>query len=148
MPNQTSIPMRCRKFEARLEDYLDGASDAELDEHLLQCANCRAALENSRSWRETWLRQAWEPTGEPRPAFLAGVMAKIREEKAARGVDRGVLEPAGIHGVALIHVGGRLAPDPVRISGGICSAPGVARLLANRTELSASDFPQPPRRTL
>ena len=80
MFNKMRIPMRCRKFEARFEDYLEGTSDSELHEHLAQCADCRAALENSRLAGDL-IRQAWEPASEPRQAFLAGVLAKIREEK-------------------------------------------------------------------
>ena len=80
MFNKMRISMRCRTFESRFEDYLGGTADSELREHLTQCADCRAALENSRLAGDL-IRQAWEPAGEPRQEFLAGVLAKIREEK-------------------------------------------------------------------
>ena len=73
-------PAQCRKYEARLEDYLQGADDLELDEHLRHCVNCRSALENSRMGGQL-LRETWEPASEPQSAFLAGVMARIREQK-------------------------------------------------------------------
>jgi hypothetical protein len=72
--------MQCRRYEARLEDYLDGATDPELDKHLSQCANCRTALEDSRMAGK-WLRETWEPAGEPGNAFVAGVMVRIREKE-------------------------------------------------------------------
>ena len=38
----------CRKLEARLEDYLGGAPDPELEQHLAQCEAAAMALEDSR----------------------------------------------------------------------------------------------------
>jgi predicted anti-sigma-YlaC factor YlaD len=136
------IPMRCRKFEARFEDYLEGASDSELHEHLAQCAACRAALENSRLAGDL-IRQAWEPAREPRQAFLAGVLAKIREEKLRGESTEAFWSPLGflasrlsltaamlllVLSAYLVEFAPRRTPQPSRI----------------RTELSASDFPQPP----
>ena len=87
MFNKSNVPMRCRKFEARLEDYLGGAPDSELDDHLSQCADCRAALEDSRL-AGNLLREAWEPASEPSRAFLADVMARIRRKKRGRNRPR------------------------------------------------------------
>jgi hypothetical protein len=134
--------MRCRKFEARLEDYLDGASDAELDEHLTQCAGCQEALERSR-FAGDLIRQAWEPTSEARPAFLSGVMAKIQEEKMRAESTAAFWSPLEflasrlsltaallllVLSAYLVGFAPGRTPQPIRV----------------RTELSASDFPQPP----
>ena len=142
MFSKMRIPMRCRKFEARFEDYLEGTSDAELHEHITQCANCRAALENSRLAGDL-IRQAWEPASEPRQAFLAGVLAKIREEKLRSESTAAFWSPLEflasrlsltaamlllLLSAYLVEFAPRRAPQPSRI----------------RTELSAGDFPQPP----
>jgi predicted anti-sigma-YlaC factor YlaD len=133
----------CRKLEARLEDYLGGSSDSELQQHLAQCAACRLALENSRLAGDL-LRQAAEPLGEPRPAFLAGVMAKIREEKARAESLAAFWRP-------LEFLASRLALTAAVLLLALSTylvefAPGrnMAQV-PGRTELSASDFPQPPR---
>ena len=109
----------------------------------MRCADCRAALENSRLAGDL-IRQAWEPAGEPRPAFLAGVLAKIREEKMRAESPAAFWSPleflasrlsvtAAVLLLALsVYLVGfaprRIPPAP----------------MSNRTELSASDFPQPP----
>ena len=133
----------CRKYEARLEDCLQGADDIELSEHLRQCADCRAALENSRLGGEL-LREAWEPAGEPRSAFLAGVMARIREEKMRTESPAAFWNPLEFLAsrvsltaaallfalsVYLVGFAPRHVPTPLTSAG---------------TELSATDFPQPP----
>ncbi len=134
--------MRCRKFDARLEDYFEGSADSEVDEHLAHCSDCRAALDNSRLAGDL-LRQAWVPISEPRQEFRAGVWAKIREEQSraeSTAAFWGLIEllasrlalTAAILLVAasayLIEIAPRRIPRP----------------LANRSELSANDFPQPP----
>ena len=133
----------CRKYEARLEDCLQGADDIELSEHLRQCADCRAALENSRLGG-VLLREAWEPAGEPRSAFVAGVMARIREEKMRTESPAAFWNPleflasrvsltaaALLFAMAVYMVGfvPRYVTTPVNVPG---------------TELRAADFPQPP----
>lgn len=75
------IPMRCRKFEARLEDYFEGSADSEVNELLAHCSDCRAALDNSRIAGDL-LRQVWAPASESRQEFRAGVWSKIREEQS------------------------------------------------------------------
>jgi hypothetical protein len=136
-------PMQCRKFEARLEDYLVGASDSGLQQHLAECAACRAALEDSRL-AGNLLRQALEPSREPRPAFLAGVMAKIQEEKARAE------SPAAFWG-PLEFLASRLSLTAAVLLLALSAylvefAPhrNMAQI-PGQTELSASDFPQPPR---
>jgi hypothetical protein len=77
MFGRTRIPMGCRKYEARLEDYLGGIVDPELDEHLSRCVHCRAALEHARP-AGALVREAWEPAVEMSRDFVPGVMTRIR----------------------------------------------------------------------
>jgi len=79
MLGRTRIPMRCRKYESRLEDYLGGIVNPELDEHLSRCVHCRAALDQARP-AAALVREAWEPAGEMSRDLLPGVMARIRTE--------------------------------------------------------------------
>jgi hypothetical protein len=140
---RTATPMRCRKYEARLEDALQGVTDAGLQDHLHTCARCRAAIEDARL-ASSWLRQAWEPTGEAPSVFLTGVMARIRNE------EKRALSPAAFW-------------NPLEFLASRVSLTAAALLLALsvyliefsppravtpprhiRTELSATDFPQIP----
>jgi predicted anti-sigma-YlaC factor YlaD len=136
------IPMRCRKFEARLEDYLEGSSHSEVDEHLIHCPDCRAALEDSRLAGDL-LRGAWEPAGEPRQAFTAGVLTKIREEQSHA-------ESAAAFWRPLEFLTSRLSLTAAMLllALSVYVVEFVPRRTAppslNRTELSAGDFPQPP----
>jgi hypothetical protein len=140
--NKPNIPMRCRKFEARCEDYLGGAADSELDAHLTHCADCRTALEDSRL-AGNLLREAWEPTSEPSRAFLANVMARIHLEEARSKSPAAFWAPfeflasrlsltAAVLLLALSVYLVEFAPRRIALPTSI------------RTELSASDFPQPP----
>jgi hypothetical protein len=140
--NKMRIPTGCRKYEARLEDYLQGASDAELDEHLARCVDCSTALENSR-FAGDLIRQVWEPADEPRPALLAGVLAKIREEKMRAESPAAFWNPLEFLASRLSMTAAvLLLALSVYLVG---FAPKRASVpLLNRTELSASDFPQPP----
>ena len=80
MFDQPKMSGRCRKYEARFEDYLGGSPDAELREHLLQCADCRTALADARVAGDL-LRGARGPAVEPSPSFVAKVMFRIREQE-------------------------------------------------------------------
>jgi hypothetical protein len=140
--NKLNMAMRCRKFEARFEDYLGGAPDSELDDHLSRCADCRTALEDSRL-AGNLLREAWEPASEPSQAFLANVMARIRREEARAKSPAAFWAPLEFlasrlsltAAVVLLALSGYLVVftprQPVSLS-------------SIRTELSASDIPQPP----
>jgi hypothetical protein len=140
--NKSNVPQRCRKFEARLEDYLGGAPDIELDDHLTHCADCRTALEDSRL-AGNLLREAWEPASEPSRAFLANVMARIHQEEARAKspaafwtpfeflASRLSLTAAVILLVLSVYLV-EFAPRRIVLPASI------------RTELSANDFPQPP----
>jgi anti-sigma factor RsiW len=70
----------CTKYEAILEDYLDGALNSSdvtnAEQHLRDCANCRAALEQAAS--SVRLLRVAEPGDGPGPAFARTVMARIR----------------------------------------------------------------------
>jgi hypothetical protein len=134
--------MACRKFEAQLEDFLDGAQDSELTGHLAECAHCRGALDDSRL-AGTLLREAWEPASEPSQAFLVNVMARVRQEEARAKSPAAFWAPleflasrlsltAAVVLLALSVYLVEFAPQRNVILGSI------------RTELSASDFPQPP----
>jgi hypothetical protein len=141
--NKMRIPMACRKYEARLEDYLQGTSDSELDQHLARCAGCRAALENSR-FAGDLIRQAWEPVGQARQVFLAGVLAKIREEKIRAESPAAFWSPLEFLASRLsVTAAVVLLAMSIYLVGFAPQRP-PAQPLPNRTELSASDFPQPP----
>jgi len=142
MFNKTNLPTQCRKFEARFEDYLGGAPDPELDGHLGQCEDCCAALKDSRLAGDL-LREAWEPASEPSHAFLAGVMARIHEE-------RGRAESRAAFWAPLEFLASRLSLTAAMLLLALSAymvgfAPrGSAPSFLTRTELSASDIPQPP----
>ena len=144
MLSKSNLPMRCRKFESRFEDYLGGALDPELDAHLSECEACRAAVQDSRL-AGNLLRSAWEPASEPSHAFVAKVMATIRREEARAASPAAFWAP-------LEFLASRLSLTAAMLLLALSvymlefaprrSAPTAAP--SARTELSASDFPQPP----
>jgi hypothetical protein len=90
------------------------------------------------------LRDAWEPAGKPQSDFLAGVMARIREEKMRTESPAAFWNPLEFLAsrvsltaaallfalsVYLVGFAPRHVPTPLTSAG---------------TELSATDFPQPP----
>lgn len=142
MLNKSSIPTRCRTFAARFEDHLGGAPDLELDEHLNRCANCRAALEDARL-AGSLLREAWQPASEPSQAFLANVMGRIHQEEARVKSGAAFWAPFEFLASRLSLTAAVLL---LALSGYLVEfAPhrNVA-FTAVHTEISASDFPQPP----
>jgi predicted anti-sigma-YlaC factor YlaD len=140
--NKPNIQMGCRKFEARLEDYLGGAPDSELSDHLTRCADCRSALENSRLAGDL-LREAWEPASEPSQAFLANVMARIRQEEARAKSPAAFWAPFEFLASRL-----SLTAAVLLLALSVYLVEFTPRRIAPpdsiRTELSASDLPQPP----
>jgi hypothetical protein len=140
---QIGTAIRCRKYEARLEDCLQGANDTELSEHLRQCADCRAALENSRLGGQL-LREAWEPASEPRSAFLAGVMARIREEKMRTESPAAFWNPLEFLASRLSLTAAALLFVLAVYMVGYVPRRAPTLPTSARTELNAADFPQPP----
>jgi predicted anti-sigma-YlaC factor YlaD len=138
-----STPVQCRKYEARLEDYLQGADDLELDEHLSHCANCRSALENSRLGGQL-LRDAWEPTSEPQSAFLVGVMARIQNEKIRAESPAAFWNPLEFLAsrVSLTAAAVLFALSVYMV--GFTPHRTPTSPVSAQTELNAADFPQPP----
>jgi anti-sigma factor RsiW len=80
----------CAKFEALLEDYLDGelaVGDAKLvEQHLQNCAACRSALEHVAS--SVHLLRFAGPSDGPGPGFARTVMARIRVAEQDRTIER------------------------------------------------------------
>jgi len=81
------VTQACKQYEARLEDLVSLAEDAEADTefeaHLERCAACREALEGARLAREL-LHAGLEPAPEPSGAFATRVIAGIRAEESKR----------------------------------------------------------------
>jgi len=82
----------CTKYEALLEDYLDGllTGDAagNVADHLSGCAPCRAALADAAAAAR--LLSAASPTPGPGAAFSRTVMARIRAAEEERTAERAV----------------------------------------------------------
>jgi len=137
-----NIRMQCRKFEVRFEDYLGGAPDSELDDHLTHCGDCREALENSRLAGKL-LREAWEPASEPSQAFLANVMARIHQEEIRAKSPAAFWAPLEFLASRL-----SLTAAALLLALSVYLVEFAPRQNVSlgpiRTELSASDFPQPP----
>jgi hypothetical protein len=141
MFGETKSSGACRDYEVRLEDFLNGCADAELEPHLAGCSRCSVAVENARL-AGSWLRHSWTPAAEPRSTFLGNVMARIREEKEradSAAAFWSILESLASRlaltaAVLLLAVSAYLA--------GAASRPVV--IVPTRTELTSADFPQPP----
>lgn len=80
----------CTKYEALLEDYLDGALSTDAaksaEQHWQSCEACRAALEQA-ALSVRLLRLAG-PSDGPGPAFARTVMARIRAAEQDRATER------------------------------------------------------------
>jgi anti-sigma factor RsiW len=86
----------CTKYEAVLEDYLEGALSAadarNAENHWRDCAACRDALEQATA--SVRLLRAAGPSDGPGPAFARVVMARIREAEQDRSAERaGLWQP-------------------------------------------------------
>jgi len=140
--NKPNVPIGCQKFELRYEDYLGGAPDPELEDHLAQCADCRSVMDDSRLAGDL-LRETWEPTSEPSRAFVSNVMARIRQEEAQA-------ESRAAFWTPLEFLASRLSLTAAVLLLALSVylvefAPRQSVQMGTiRTELSASDFPQPP----
>ncbi len=142
MFSKSNLPMRCRKFESRFEDYLGGALDPELDAHLTECEDCHAAVHDSRLAGDL-LRAAWEPASEPSHAFLAKVMATIRREEVRASSPAAFWAPLEFLASRLSLTAAMLLLALSAYVVGFAPSRSTPAP-AVRTELSAGDFPQPP----
>jgi anti-sigma-K factor RskA len=83
----------CTKYEALLEDYLNGelsgAAASSATEHWKNCAGCREALDNATA--SVHLLRVAQPTADPGPGFSRTVMARIRATEGERTRERSVL---------------------------------------------------------
>jgi predicted anti-sigma-YlaC factor YlaD len=142
MFRKANIPWKCRRFEARFEDYLGGAPDAEVSAHLLECAACRSAAEDSRFAGEL-LREAWVPAAEPSRAFLARTMSRIREDEARAKSPAAFWAPLELLASRLSLTAAVLLLAISVYLARVAPHRNIA-LTPVRTELSAADLPQPP----
>jgi hypothetical protein len=82
----------CTKYEAILEDYLNGelgpVESRAAEAHWRDCAGCRAALDQASA--SVRLLQFAGPSAGPGPAFARTVMARIRaaESELAQSAER------------------------------------------------------------
>ena len=143
MFNKPNITERCRKYEARFEDYLSGAQGADLSEHLLQCGECRSALADARLAGDL-LRETWEPAGAPSRAFLTNVMSRIREEEARAKSPAAFWAPFELLASRLSLTAAVLLLALSVYLAKFAPAYRTVSVTPVRTELSATDFPQPP----
>jgi hypothetical protein len=142
MFNKSNSSNQCQEFESRFEDYLDGAPDFGLEKHLEQCDRCSAAMGDARL-AGSMLREVMEPASEPTRAFLSNVMARIHQEEAQAKSPAAFWAP-------LEFLASRLSLTAAVVLLALSVyliefAPHRSLTLGSiRTELSASDFPQPP----
>jgi anti-sigma factor RsiW len=143
MINQSSNSA-CPKYEAVLEDFLDGqlnASDSkDLEGHLAVCTGCRDALALAQD--SVRLVRVLEPVLAPEPQFARLVMARIRADESARAEENvSFWRPfvslswrfAATAAVALVLLVG------YDVVGNRSSVQGVA--IANQTEASQTETP-------
>src|ERR1700733_9753209 len=93
MATDTGFEMTaCTKYEALLEDYLEGALDAAestaVEKHWRDCTSCRVALDQASA--SVRLLRLAGPSAGPGPAFARTVTARIRaaESDLARSSER------------------------------------------------------------
>lgn len=142
MFEKRNVPKGCQRYESRFEDHLGGAPDPELEDHLVRCGDCRSALNDARLAGDL-LRKAWEPASEPSRAFVANVMARIRHEEARA-------ESRAAFWTPLEFLASRLSLTAALLL--LVLSFYLVKFAPQRTvqletihsELSASDFPQPP----
>ena len=142
MSNKSNGSIPCRDLESRFEDFLSGAPDPELQAHLSQCERCSMTVEDSRL-AGSLLREALEPASEPTQAFLSNVMARIHRKEAQ------IKSPAAFW-APLEFLASRLSLTAAVVLLALSVylfefAPHRNITIGSiRTELNASDFPQPP----
>lgn len=142
MFEKRNFSKECQRYESRFEDHLGGAPDPELEDHLVRCGNCRSSLNDARLAGDL-LRGAWEPASEPSRTFVANVMARIRHEEARA-------ESRAAFWTPLEFLASRLSLTAALLL--LVLSFYLVKFAPQRTvqletihsELSASDFPQPP----
>ncbi len=86
----TNTGTACLRYEALLEDYLEGVLDEAGAEtarqHLRDCAGCNAAFD--RASGSVRLLRVAEPTAAPDVAFARNVMARIGVAEQERTAER------------------------------------------------------------
>lgn len=86
----TNAGEACPRYEALLEDYLEGVLDKAGAEtarsHLQDCAGCSAALDRAVS--SVRLLRSVEPTAAPDAAFARNVMLRIHSAEQERTAER------------------------------------------------------------
>jgi anti-sigma factor RsiW len=107
----------CTRYEALLEDYVDGAlTDADAktaEQHWRNCASCRGALRQAAS--SVRLLRLAGPSDGPGPAFARTVMARIRAAEQDRSAERaGFWQP-------LVRLGWRFAATATIVLGVLVS---------------------------
>ncbi len=142
MFNKYKFSKRCRALESRFEDFLDGKPDAELQAHVVECQDCRAGLEDSQL-AGNLLRAVWEPASEPSQAFVANVMARIHQEEARAKSPAAFWTPLEFLASRLSLTAAVVLLALSVYLVGFAPRRNVA-LGSVRSELNASDFPQPP----
>ena len=88
----TNASGACPRFEAVLEDYLEGVLDEAGAEaarrHLQDCAGCSVALDQAVSGVR--LLRSVEPTAAPDAAFARNVMLRIHSAEQERTAERAI----------------------------------------------------------
>jgi anti-sigma-K factor RskA len=88
----TNARKACLRYEALLEDYLEGVLDEAgakaVKRHFDDCSGCSAALD--RAAGSVRLLQMAEPFPAPDPAFARNVMVRIRSAEQERTAERAV----------------------------------------------------------
>jgi hypothetical protein len=90
------------------------------------------------------LRDAWEPTSEPQSAFLAGVMARIQDQKMRAESPAAFWNPLEFLAsrVSLTAAAVLFALSVYMV--GFTPHRAPTSPVSAQTELNAADFPQPP----
>lgn len=92
--------MACERFEERIVEYVDGAPDHVLEEHLLSCAACRDAVDVLTALDRS-LAATLTPPAAP-PQIGRRVLRRVAELDRVGGANRfpELLDLVGIAGVA------------------------------------------------
>jgi len=92
--------MACERFEARIVEYVDGAPDHVLEEHLRSCTACRDAVDVLTALDRSLAANLTPPAAPPQ--ISRRVMRRLAELERAGRANRlpQLLDLVGIAGVA------------------------------------------------